>query len=494
MISYGNKKQKVYACLDGEIKKIKAGYACVALESELRKTASGNSIVLADSVEGAIDIVSLSGASTQGANPTPDNPQQIVSAGQKLIDGVLDDVGIDVVASGAQLFNPNKAQLGYITVEGDFKADTSNMTTDFIVVDGNPLTISVTEPIFNIAIATYNSDKVLVSRYSNYDKQSVTVPGNPDVKYVRSWLNIGGNLKTIDDFLVYNPMMNIGTEALPYEPYTSQSAHIDRVLRSIGEVKDELTSEGVVRRIGVQTLDGSIFVLSEPTTEPLTTEEVLALNSLKTYDGVTNIIVDSGDADAVADVEYAYQKAVLEFKKFYSAGNIVTYVVNGKQYQEEVDEGASVLSPKSFTPSKSGATFLGYSDSATSTTVLAEKVMGDEPITLYAVFKYPDGTATQTYKNPQTSDYDSTKRSISVTLPTNASRFRIRVKSDKGASSEEHSIYLGGILSATIKNNNTYSSYGSYQTASGTLTAQFNYSKGVTLTIEKSYTGKTVVG
>ena len=47
--------------------------------------------------------------------------------------------------------------------------------------------------------------------------------------------------------------------------------------------------------------------------------------------------------------------------KVYSAGNIVTYHVDtGITYQEEVDEGASVLSPTSFTPTKQGWTFIGW--------------------------------------------------------------------------------------------------------------------------------------
>lgn len=74
--------------------------------------------------------------------------------------------------------------------------------------------------------------------------------------------------------------------------------------------------------------------------------------------------------------------------KVYSAGNIVTYRVDTNVvYTEEVDEGASCLSPKTFTPVKSGWTFLGWRiDATASATVLTSKVMGDTPITLYAVF------------------------------------------------------------------------------------------------------------
>ena len=85
----------------------------------------------------------------------------------------------------------------------------------------------------------------------------------------------------------------------------------------------------------------------------------------------------------------------------YSAGSVVTYRVDTETvYQEEVDEGASCLSPKTFTPSKSGWTFVGWrSDGAASGTVLTNKVMGDTPVTLYAVFRQ---IITVTYYNGNT--------------------------------------------------------------------------------------------
>lgn len=75
--------------------------------------------------------------------------------------------------------------------------------------------------------------------------------------------------------------------------------------------------------------------------------------------------------------------------KVFSSGNIVTYNVDTENfYQEEVDSETTVLSPKTFTPTKSGWTFAGWrEDTTASSSVLSSKVMGDEPITLYAVFK-----------------------------------------------------------------------------------------------------------
>ncbi len=101
------------------------------------------------------------------------------------------------------------------------------------------------------------------------------------------------------------------------------------------------------------------------------------------------------------------KKAYLGEEKLYSSGNIVTYMVDsGAVYAEEVDEGASILAPATFVPVKSGWTFLGWrKDVTASASVLGSEVMGDEPVTLYAVFTqgvaltYYDGNTTAKSKS-----------------------------------------------------------------------------------------------
>ena len=74
-------------------------------------------------------------------------------------------------------------------------------------------------------------------------------------------------------------------------------------------------------------------------------------------------------------------------QKIYSSGNIVTYICNGVTYKEEVEEGQTVLSPKTFVPTLSGWNFVGWrQDTTASGSVLISLDMDDSPITLYAVF------------------------------------------------------------------------------------------------------------
>lgn len=99
------------------------------------------------------------------------------------------------------------------------------------------------------------------------------------------------------------------------------------------------------------------------------------------------------------------KKAYIGAARVYSSGNPVTYHVDsGITYTEEVEEGSSCLSPTTFTPAKSGWTFVGWrQDNAASSSTLSSLFMGDNPIALYAVFSrdvtitYYNGSAEALY-------------------------------------------------------------------------------------------------
>lgn len=86
-----------------------------------------------------------------------------------------------------------------------------------------------------------------------------------------------------------------------------------------------------------------------------------------------------------ADIADPTYEPYEEWTQIYSAGNPVTYVVDtGVEHTEEVDSGASCLEYK---PTKDGYTFVGWrKDKTASAEVETNLVMGDEPMTLYAVF------------------------------------------------------------------------------------------------------------
>lgn len=72
-------------------------------------------------------------------------------------------------------------------------------------------------------------------------------------------------------------------------------------------------------------------------------------------------------------------KIYLGTKKIYSLGAIVHYVVDGSNIvSEEREDGANALTPATFTPTKSGWTFVGWrEDTTASGTVLTSKTVAD---------------------------------------------------------------------------------------------------------------------
>lgn len=97
-------------------------------------------------------------------------------------------------------------------------------------------------------------------------------------------------------------------------------------------------------------------------------------------------------------------KMYCQNEKIYSSGNNVDYhLSNIVYYTEEFEDGEDVLTPKTFTPSRPGWIFQGWRETIEAiSTVLTSKIMGDDPITLYGVFKklitltvYNSATATE---------------------------------------------------------------------------------------------------
>ena len=76
-------------------------------------------------------------------------------------------------------------------------------------------------------------------------------------------------------------------------------------------------------------------------------------------------------------------------ERIYPNAGMVTYHVDTNvTYTEEVDIDESILNPTTFTPSKSGWTFVGWrKDTVANGSVLSNEVMTGDDVTLYAVFR-----------------------------------------------------------------------------------------------------------
>ena len=101
-----------------------------------------------------------------------------------------------------------------------------------------------------------------------------------------------------------------------------------------------------------------------------------------TFDKIDTDMVSTNIQDAIIEIWRELQlRALRSFE--------VVYMVDaGEGYKEEVQLGSTALLPESFTPTKDGYVFLGWrKDNQASNEIITECTVGEEPITLYAVFR-----------------------------------------------------------------------------------------------------------
>lgn len=166
---------------------------CGQIASGIKKVSSDGNMSLTNSHSGGIKILKVYGKSEQGENPSPENIQPIVSAGQML-------------TLGNQLFDKSTCEdrKGVSVNNGVLYDDTSVCTSDFINIQD---CVNIAWNYGNKFGAFYNNAKEFISAFSN--NTYVSIPTN--ATYLRITLGMGEK----EEF-----MLNKGTVALPWEPYT----------------------------------------------------------------------------------------------------------------------------------------------------------------------------------------------------------------------------------------------------------------------------------
>lgn len=173
-------------------------------------SASGNPLLL-NSAEAPLTALSLYGWSKQDGTPTPENPVPIVSAG--------DEGEIGVTVLGGNLLDSSEMEIGGLAGSNGIDFDATNrIRTGFIAVtSGETYTLSGYSP-YNIANShIFQADKK--TRIDSF-RSGVAIPENG------AWVRISFQKADQGDFteeeleaLKNTLVFNIGSTALPYEPY-----------------------------------------------------------------------------------------------------------------------------------------------------------------------------------------------------------------------------------------------------------------------------------
>lgn len=282
-------------------------------------------VTVDDAWEAPIPGLEIAGKSEQGADPSPDNPQEIVST----------DVTA-VTVTGANLFDdttlhPGKTTVVFsddrrqLTVTGskshacaysDIPAQLiagKNVTMSCNISNGNPdisvgIQIQIKFPDGTITYLTLKSS----------GSKTCSIPENITNAMFTLYANDRNTDLDSKNTVVYSDVMvNIGTTPLPWEPYQppqTASITLTKPLRGIGDVRDRIMCRdgvwGVERAInqiddtGTVPISEALEVLAVPTWEPLPADTQTALNTLTTYKGRTTITVTAEGPEPDVAVEY----------------------------------------------------------------------------------------------------------------------------------------------------------------------------------------------
>ena len=209
------------------------------------------SLMLPNSLKAPLERVELLGNSTQGENPAPDNPQEIKSAGR--FDEASGKYLFDVKVTGKNLFDREKARdiTNWIVRDGNGYAK-----FPIRVGKGNKVTFYYSEKLttgkgFYVGITQSETSAIVSWLYhsaeTNLNNKKYTAVAAGDYIYLSC--TISGIQKFVDT--IQTLQVEIGSEQTEYEPYTEQTVQIalNEPLRGIGDYKDTITKDGVVRKI-----------------------------------------------------------------------------------------------------------------------------------------------------------------------------------------------------------------------------------------------------
>ncbi len=215
------------------------------------------SLTLPNSLKAPLERLELTGNSVQGENPAPDNPQEIKSAGR--FDEASGKYLLDVKVTGKNLFNKElikKAMQGV-----------SYLYVPIYVKKGSKVSFSYSKTLpsgLNFYVLLARDMGASYGSYSWLYHSTATSLCNNEGTFVAdndviSLSFFGSDLDIMIENLFNYLQIEISDKPTPYEPYTEQTVQIalNEPLRGVGEYKDVLTKDGVVRRIKRTVFDGS---------------------------------------------------------------------------------------------------------------------------------------------------------------------------------------------------------------------------------------------
>lgn len=225
------------------------------------KTVSGiGSAVLENCVETRFKRLELLGSSAQGENPSIESPKEIKNSGK--YDEVSGKYVIDVSVTGKNLFDINSFP---------YKQDDETIVINSNEANGGALLVkgdTLRRKQYVISIESFEN---IGDNTSTVLLETVYKDGVKDERYLTAIPKTGwvlSSTREIDYIWIRNPwkagskikklQIEEGKEATEYEPYHEPQTvqlQLNEPLRGIGEYKDVVTKDGILRKIKEIVLD-----------------------------------------------------------------------------------------------------------------------------------------------------------------------------------------------------------------------------------------------
>ena len=225
-------------------------------------------VTVDDAWEAPIPGLEIAGKSEQGADPSPEYPQEIVSTDVTAVTvtgaNLFDDTTLMAYGNTTFVLSADRRQ---VTVTGDKNYACAESDTPAQLIAGKNVTVSCNisnknsevSVEFQLYIEFPDGTKNYLHHKSSGSK-TFSIPDNITKAIFKLFVNLKNvNLDSKNTVVYSDVMVNIGTTPLPWEPYQSKTASITLTepLRGIGDYRDEITMTNRIDRCMELTFDGS---------------------------------------------------------------------------------------------------------------------------------------------------------------------------------------------------------------------------------------------
>lgn len=225
-------------------------------------------VTVDDAWEAPIPGLEIAGKSEQGADPSPEYPQEIVSTDVTAVTvtgaNLFDDTTLMAYGNTTFVLSADRRQ---VTITGDKNYACAESDIPAQLIAGKNVTVSCNisnknseVPVeFQLYIEFPDGTKNYLHHKSSGSK-TFSIPDNITKAIFKLFVNLkNANLDSKNTVVYSDVMVNIGTTPLPWEPYQSKTASIilAEPLRGIGDYRDEITMTNRIDRCMELTFDGS---------------------------------------------------------------------------------------------------------------------------------------------------------------------------------------------------------------------------------------------